>query len=725
MGWFEEQIKERKIKDNEDFSETMEKLSGIITGDKSNRFADDRERTQNAVEEILRYYHAKPKEIPDSVKDINDRLEYVCRPYGIMRRRVTLEGNWYKDAVGAMLGSKKDGTVVALIPCKFGGYSYFDDTLGKRVKLNRKTRNDLEKDAICFYKPFPVKKMGIPSLIKYIFECIPKTAAVITVITMIAATLLGMITPKITNIIFSDVITTGSMRMLLGITVLSVCVTISSLLVECFKSLIMNRINTQLSISVQAATMARILSLPADFFKDYGSGELSSRAQYINSLCSTLVSTFMVSGLTSVFSLVYITQVFKYAPALVVPSLCILGVTVAYTILITVMQMKISREQMKISSKESSMTYSLISGIQKIKMSGSEKRAFTRWAKLYSEDVKYTYGLPKILILSGVISTAITLTGNVIMYFFAVKSGVTVANYYSFTAAYGMVAGAFMSVVSIALNAARIKPVLEMAKPVLEAVPEISEEKKVVTKLSGAIEINNLSFRYNENMPMVLDNISLKIRSGQYVAIVGRTGCGKSTLLRLLLGFEKANKGAVYYDGKDVNSLDLKSLRRNIGAVMQNGKLFQGDIFSNIIISAPWLTVDDAWKAAEIADIADDIRSMPMGMNTMISEGSGGISGGQKQRLMIARAVAPNPKILMFDEATSALDNVTQKKVSEALDNLKCTRIVIAHRLSTIRHCDRIIVLDGGKIVEDGTYDELIAHKGFFAELVERQRLDS
>lgn len=209
------------------------------------------------------------------------------------------------------------------------------------------------------------------------------------------------------------------------------------------------------------------------------------------------------------------------------------------------------------------------------------------------------------------------------------------------------------------------------------------------------------------------------------MAIVGKTGCGKSTLMRLMLGFEKPQRGAVYFDGKDIASMDLKSLRRNIGVVMQSGKLFQGDIFSNITISAPQLTLDDAWEAARMAGMEEDIRQMPMGMNTLISEGQGGISGGQRQRLMIARAIAPKPKILMFDEATSALDNITQKTVSESLDGLKCTRIVIAHRLSTIRHCDRILVLDQGKIVEDGSYEELLEKKGFFSELVERQRVES
>lgn len=282
-----------------------------------------------------------------------------------------------------------------------------------------------------------------------------------------------------------------------------------------------------------------------------------------------------------------------------------------------------------------------------------------------------------------------------------------------------------MALAGIALTVSQIKPILNMVKPFFDAVPEVSDGKQVITRLSGGIELNNVSFRYSENMPLVVDDMSLKIRPGQYVAIVGKTGCGKSTLMRLLLGFEHPQKGAIYYDGRDLERIDLRSLRRRIGVVMQNGKLFQGDIYSNIVISAPWLSQDEAWEAAELAGIADDIRKMPMGMNTIISEGSGGISGGQRQRLMIARAIAPKPKILMFDEATSALDNITQKKISESLGSLKCTRIVIAHRLSTIKQCDRIIVLDRGKIIEDGKYDELIEKNGFFAELVARQRLDS
>ncbi len=722
MGWFDEQIKQRKNRDDEEFSEAMAELSDTVTGRKSAVDADENAKIRSAIDIILRYYHCKPKEIPDRITDLDKQLEFACRPYGIMRREVNLESGWYRDAVGAMLGRKKDGTPVALIPNKTWGYSIVEN--GKKIRLNKRTEKLLDSEAYCFYKPFPMKKIGIPALIKYIVQSVPVSSLAAVVVMMGITTLIGMISPKVTHIIFSDVIESGSIRLLLAAAVLSVSVGISSLMVGAVKSLVTNRINTQMNISVQAAVMARIMSLPAGFFKDYSSGELAERSQYINSLCNTLVSAFMVTGLSTVFSLAYISQVFLYAPTLVIPALCITLLTVGYSVFSTLTQMRESKAEMLIASKGNGMTYSLITGIQKIKLAGAEKRAFTRWAKHYNGEIKHSYGKPVYMTISGTISLAISLLGTLVMYFFSIESGISVADYYAFTAAYGMVSGAFMSLTGMALNAAQIRPVLDMAKPILDAVPEISEDKQMVERLSGTVELNNVSFRYNDGMPNVIDDLTIKIRSGQYVAIVGKTGCGKSTLVRLLLGFEQPQKGAIYYDGRDMQSLDPKSLRHNIGTVMQNGKLLQGSIFDNISISAPELTLDEAWEAAELAGIADDIREMPMGMQTMICEGSGGISGGQKQRIMIARAIAPKPKILILDEATSALDNITQKKISESLDSLKCTRIVIAHRLSTIRHCDRIIVLEGGKIVEDGTYEELIEQGGFFAELVERQRVD-
>ena len=726
MGWFNEQIKERKISDNNAFEASFDNITASVLGKKmSSALNDSRIITKNAIDAILKFYHVPSREVPEELEDMNEQLEYLMRPYGIMRRSVILESGWYKDAIGAMLGIRKDnGTVVALIPSGFSGYEYFDLESGKYIKVKKSNEDLFEDEAIAFYKPFPLKSLTIKDLIVYIAQVLSVSDYVAIALATLAVSLLGMLTPKINNILFSVVVTSGSVRLLIGIAIFAICLSLTSLIISSVKSLISARINTKLSISIEAATMMRLMSLPADFFKNYSSGELQERAGNISSLCDMLVSTILNTGLTSAFSLIYIYQIFVYAPGLVIPSLIITFITIIFFVVSALMQMKISVKQMELGGRESGMTYALISGVQKIKLAGAEKRAFARWANLYAERISYSYNPPAFLKLNPVISSAISLTGTLVMYYMAVKTGVSVAEYYAFNTAYGMVSGAFMSLSSIALTFAQIKPILERVKPLLDAKPEISEGKQVITRLSGAVEMNNVSFRYNESMPNVIDNLSLKIRPGQYVAIVGKTGCGKSTLMRLLLGFEKADRGAIYYDGKDINSLDLKSLRRKIGSVMQNGKLLQGDIYSNITISAPWLTMDEAFEAAEKAGIAEDIRRMPMGMHTMISEGSGGISGGQRQRLMIARAIAPKPKILMFDEATSALDNITQRQVCEALDAMKCTRIVIAHRLSTIKQCDRIIVLDGGHIVEDGTYRELIDNKGYFYELVERQRID-
>lgn len=727
MGWFDEQIRQRKQNDDDVFADSFVNMAAAVLGSKvTGSLSDGSAAAKSAIDEILKYYHVKSREVPDNIKDTNEQLEYLMRPYGIMRRTVRLEKGWYRDAVGAMLGvMKESGRVVALIPTGFSGYCYIDPDSGKKIKINRRNQHLFDTEAIAFYKPFPLKKIGLGSVAKYIAETLSAADFALIALATLALSLIGMLSPKLNNILFAVVLPSGSVRLLLSIAVFTVSVSVSSLLISATKEMITARINTKMSVSVQAAAMMRIMSLPADFFKGYGSGDLSSRAAHISSLCNMLVSAVLTTGLTSAFSLIYISQIFIYAPVLVVPAIAVILATVAFSLISSFAQMRISKKQMELSAKESGMSYALISGIQKIKLAGAEKRAFARWGNLYAQNAKLTYNPPAFIKLNSVISLAISLIGNIVMYAAAVKSGVSVADYYAFSTAYGMVSGAFMSLAGMALTVAQIKPILETVQPFFNTVPEISEGKEVITRLSGGIELTNVSFRYNENMPLILDNMSLKIRPGQYVAIVGKTGCGKSTLMRLLLGFEKPQKGAVYYDGRDIERIDLKSLRRRIGVVMQNGKLFSGDIYSNIVISAPWLTQSDAWDAAEKAGIAEDIRRMPMGMNTIISEGSGGISGGQRQRLMIARAIAPKPKILMLDEATSALDNLTQKRVSESLDSLKCTRIVIAHRLSTIKQCDRILVLDGGKITEDGTYDELIAQNGVFAELVERQRLDT
>lgn len=727
MGWFDEQLKERNKKDNENFEEAFLNIAGSVMGSRVKNALLDKESAGSALNEIFKYLHIKyeEKDYPPGIKTDEDKIDFRLRPTGVMRREVLLEDKWYNCAVGPLLGTfKEDGRIVALIPGKFSGYYFFDPKTGKKTGVNRKNNDLFDKEATCFYVPLPLRSLTVKDLLVFMAERLSLADIVLYVACMGISALLGLINPMITKWLFGDVLNSGNPQILGALFVFLVTYSISRICFGVYQSLIDSRVFVKQDMAVEAAVMMRILSLPSSFFKNYSSGELSQRASYVNSLCSTLMNSIMGTGLTSVFSLIYIGQIFAFAPTLVVPALIITLCTVAFSIITTFAQMKITKNRMEASSKESGMSYSMITGIQKIKLSGAEKRMFSRWAKLYSKAVSYNYNPPAFLKLTSTINTTISLVGTFVMYFVAVNSHISVSDYYAFNASYGMVSGAFFSLASIASVIANFRPTLEMAKPVLEAVPENNENKEIITSIHGGIELNNVYFRYDKDQPYVIDGLSLKINPGEYVAIVGKTGCGKSTLLRLLLGFEKLERGEIAYDKKNIDNIDMKSLRRKIGVVMQNGKLFLGDIYSNIVISAPQLLLKDAWEAAEIASIADDIREMPMGMNTMICEGQGGISGGQKQRLMIARAVAPKPRILMFDEATSALDNITQKKVSEAIDSLKCTRIVIAHRLSTIRNADRIVVLDQGKIVEDGTYDQLILNNGFFADLVARQRLD-
>ncbi len=726
MGWFDEQIRQREKSDQSILEDSFFRMAGVVMDKWSaDRLEDEQLIVRKALDDILRFYHCKPVEIPENITDANEQLEYVLRPTGLMVRDVELEDNWQNDAYGPMLGYLKEtGTAVALMPATLFGYWYRDPATGRKTRVTRKTSKLFAREALCFYHPLPMKKLGIPDLLLYMKSSISHSDLILIVIATLAVTLVGMLEPRIYSLVTGTVLKGRNMNLMAGLAVFLLSSAFASQLIELVRSLLMERISIKTSQAVEAAVMMRILSLPVSFFRRFSSGELSNRATCVSSLCTMILDNTLSVGLGSLLSLLYVTQIFQFAPALVWPSVLIILATVVVSMAASIIQINISREKMKLSAEEDGMSYAILNGVQKIRLSGSEKRVFARWGRLYSRNARLEYNPPAFVKLNGVITTAISLFGVIVLYYLAVSTGVADNQYYAFNAAYGHVTGAFTALAGIFVSMASIRPILEMAEPILKAEPEVAAEKQPVDHVSGRIEMSHVTFRYEENAPYVLNDLSLSVRPGEYVAIVGRTGCGKSTLVRLLLGFEKPEKGAVYYDGRDLASIDPRSLRRHIGVVIQNSQLFQGDIYSNITISAPQLTLDEAWEAAETAGIAQDIREMPMGMQTIISEGQGGVSGGQKQRLLIARAVAPKPKILIFDEATSALDNKTQKQVSNSLDKLNCTRIVIAHRLSTIRNCDRILVMDSGAIIEEGKYEDLIAKNGHFAELVRRQQLD-
>ena len=672
-------------------SDSFEKLHLTVTGRKSGDTFAEGADVNDALETLLKHFGIRDRKIPASLKGFEEKLDYLLTASDIMFRKVTLEPGVVRNGAGV--------------------YVYKDPKTGKNVTVHKAEEQKIGNEAYCFYRPLPLRSLTLKDLIRYMTDSVDTWDIASFIIASLMVTLVGMILPKLNHILMGEVVTYGSMQLLGAVMSFMLFAMISSFMLSIIKQFVQSRIRTKLSVNVQAAAMMRVLSLPAAFFKSYSSGELSQYLAYVNSLCTTLVDSIFSTAITGIFSLVYLTQIFSYAKSLVIPSL-----------VVSVLQ--INKELMELSAQERGLTYALMGGVEKIRLSGAENRVFTKWLDLYTRGADLKFNPPVIVKFQKVFNAAITLTGTIVMYFIAVKTRVSVADYYAFNTAYAYVSGALNAITSVAIAAATVKPSLELIRPLMEAVPEKHVGRESVATITGNIELSHVTFRYEKEGRKIIDDLSLKIPARQYVAIVGKTGCGKSTLLRLLLGFEQPESGAIFYDRKDIQTLDLGSLRKLIGTVLQEGELFSGSIFENITISAPNLTLQEAWDAAEIAGIADDIRAMPMGMSTVLQEGGGGISGGQKQRIMIARAVAPKPKLLLLDEATSALDNITQKQVSDALDRMRCTRIVIAHRLSTIRHCDRILVMDGGKIVEDGKYEQLIEKGGVFAELVERQRLD-
>ena len=726
MNSTKSQIKERRDFDDQRVSDSLLRAAGVVVGEESTRRAvDDSVAAGNAIGRIMRYYRYKVSEVPESVTDIYDRLDFCLRPHGVMYREVELQKGWYREVFSPILAfTKGKGTPVALIPGRVSGYWYQDPQTEMPVKLNVSNARQFDDRAISFYRPLPQRELGMGDLLRYMFRCVTVNDVAIKGAAALAVALVGLLLPRLARILTGPVLVSGEVAALIGIAISIVCVTVSQQLVKSSADLLSSRLEAKARLGVEASMMMRLLSLPVGFFAEYSPGELKSRFFSVQSLCTLLMSIITSTGISSLASLLYVTQIFAFTPALVVPALLIVLVTVVTSALSSLVGIKVSKRRMEASARESGVSYTVISGIRKIRLAGAEKRMFAKWLDTYTDVADLTYNPPLLMKISGVISLGITLVSSIILYYLAVKSGIDQSSYFAFTTAYGMIMGAFTALSGKLLQVASVRPLYQMAEPFLKAVPETAENKEVVADVRGNVQFDHVSFRYGPDMPLVFDDLSLSIREGEYVAIVGKSGCGKSTLVRLLLGFETPERGTVTMDGKDLARVDLPSLRRKIGTVMQHDGLFQGSIFYNIALTAPELTMEGAWGAAEIAGIADDIRAMPMGMHTLISEGQGGISGGQKQRLMIARAVASNPKLLIFDEATSALDNKSQRQVTDALDAMGCTRIVVAHRLSTIRRCDRIIMLDQGRIVEEGAYEELLAKNGPFAEMVARQRVE-
>ncbi|MBQ9020496.1 MAG: ATP-binding cassette domain-containing protein [Eggerthellaceae bacterium] len=726
MNWLESQIETRERLDVQLTERAYAELAASVSEPyRAPSFTvDDIEQVDGAIKTCLKYCRSEPGNVPDGVNSLEERIDYLCRPTGTMHRSVNLDEGWHTRAFGAMLGKLESGEAIALLPYGVRGYYYLEPGTGRKVKVNDSIAQNISSDAVLFYRPLPVKSLKVIDLVRFIISIFDRNDYMLVFAAALVMMLVGLVPAWANQIAFGTVVPSGQVGLVLPVGALLLGVAITTALIGATRTLIMSRISIKLDVITEAATFSRLLALPSSFFKKYSSGNLGNRVSNITMLAQEMASILLGSGLSAFLSLAYVVQIGMYAPALAIPALIIALIQGGLTVVAAYLIRHYEQATLKARASLSGVVTALLNGVQKIKLAGAENRAFAHWASSYADYARTAYNRPALLLALPAVVGVVGLLGNIVLYYLASTSGVSVANYMAFTAAYGQITGAIMTLSTIAGDLAQIDPMLDMVAPILEETPETSEDKPSVASLSGAIDVSGVWFSYGDNSPYVVKDLSFKVRPGEYVALVGKSGCGKSTIMRLLLGFETPERGTISYGPHDIQKVDLRSLRQNIGVVMQDGKLFMGDIASNITISSPQATIDDAWEAAEIAGIAEDIRKMPMGMQTFVTEGSGGVSGGQRQRLMIARAVCGKRRLLMFDEATSALDNKTQKHVADSLEALQCTRVVVAHRLSTVRHCDRILVVDDGRIAEEGTYEELIAKNGIFAGLVERQRLD-
>ena len=727
MGIFAKQIDKQRRLDEEELEEAYAKLAASVSTSKQiprKHTIQDARAIDFACEQILRTFNLEPADVPPDVEDSYERLERALAPTGVMMRSVRLERGWWRNATGAYLGRLKQGTPVAIIPAGLRGYAYVDPITKEKVAINRKVEETIEPDALCFYGPLPAESLTPTGLVVHILKSLGAFDYAVIVLATLVVTAAGLAPIIATKLLFSVIIPSGSASLILPFIFMFIGMIWGQALYKLVSSLLSARISTRLKLILESSIYGRIMFLETSFFKKEPPGSIASRLLGIPELASSLCKAVFEVGLTALMSLIYIFQILRYTPSLALPAF----VTFLIEVVLATIALRANEgrylRRMEWTAKLSGIVPDLLHGIQKIKLGGAESRAFAYWVNHYARSSRVRILIPTLTGAAPSLIPLIASLGIVVIYGIAVTTGVATDDFMAFNAAFGAAAGAINALSTSIPTIAKIKPRLEALRPILEAKPESLGNKRQVESIDGSVTVSNISFRYDKDLPLVLDNVSFRVRAGEYVAIVGHTGCGKSTLMRVLLGFEQPQKGTVQYGPYDIDKVDVRSVRRHMGVVLQDGKLFSGDLFSNITVANPTATLDDAWEAAELADIADDIRAMPMGMHTLVGANGGGFSGGQRQRIMIARAVCGKPSVLLLDEATSALDNVAQQHVTEALDRLDCTRIVIAHRLSTIRSCDRIIMLDKGHIVEEGSYEELVARGGAFADLVRRQRLE-
>lgn len=640
-------------------------------------------------------------------------------------REVVLRGAWWRQDGGPLVGVLEESrSPVALIPRGARAYVLHDPATGVVQPVDAKVAATLAPIAQMIYPSLPVSALDAGDLLRFGF----RTIGVDLVTMLFAGVLAGLLTtivPLATGYVFDNIIPGHQTAQMIQVAVALLAAAFAAGVFHYTLDVAQLRIEGRVAARLQGAMMDRLLRLPIAFYSNYSVGDLAQRVMAIDSIRSHLTGAVLGAMIVGLFSLFNLVLLAWYSPVTAGMALVLLVILAIVVALFARKLTRAARLNEDMVGKVNSLVLEIIGGIAKLRLAGAEERAFNLWGGKFREMRSHQIRV-RSLLNSFAIFWAFYELACLAAIFAVITSlshdRLSTGLFLALVAAFTSLLSAAGGLAKGALTVAAVVPQYHRLAPILTTVPETSTSKADPGSLTGGFEITGLRFRYGPDMPWVLDGVSIAARPGEFIALVGPSGCGKSTLIRLLLGMERPEAGGVFYDGHDMRNLDLNRVRKQIGVVLQNGKLIPGSLFENIQGSSQ-VNLEQCWEAAAQAGIADDINAMPMGMHTVLTEGTTALSGGQIQRLLIARAIVGQPRLLLLDEATSALDNRVQSIVTESLEKLMTTRVVVAHRLSTVAHADRIYVLSEGKVIEIGSYDDLVARNGLFTELVARQRL--
>jgi len=667
-------------------------------------------------------------EIPDTATDREStysipettRLLEACN---LFYRTIRLNDSWWREqGFPAITFRQQEGTPVALYYSS-GRWILFDPVCNTEIQVNADVAAELEPQAVSVYARLPSRPLSLRDVLSVAFFGLRTDYRAVLVIGIIGG-LIAVAPAWLISTIFNTVIPAADIFQLMQAGIILMGAAISGTLLELSRSIMMLRVKTRSNFQLQAAVWGRLFNLPVRFFSRYTAGDLADRVMGVDAIRTQIADNVSTMSMALIFATPNLALMLYYSAVMTGFGLIAILIYIILLLWVGHKNYKNQHEQYKNEGKLAGFGLQVLTGIAKIRMSISENRAFNRWGAVLAEKIRWESRAIDNMNVLAVINALFPplMTG---IFFFIIGSDwqdtkLDVGEYLAFNAAFTMVVVAFTGFVGVLPALLTTVALYKRLKPVLEATPEIIETQKPAGEIDGNVEIRNATFRYAPDLPPVLKNVSITAGPGEFIAIVGPSGAGKSTVARLLLGFDTLDAGGIFYGGIDLASVNPRDLRKQIGVVLQGGGLINGSIYDNIA-GATGMHMDAAWEAARLAGLDKDIMAMPMGMYTLMANGA--VSGGQQQRILIARALARNPRIIIFDEATSALDNETQAHVSDSMERLNATRIVIAHRLSTIIRADRIYVLEAGSIVQVGTFAELIKEPGLFQRLAERQML--